>query len=75
MNGYRFDMVIETEAELSDELLVEVSIELRDAFMSFLKSKRIGSAINGDIDVSKCKCDKNYTTFTGTYITDITGEK
>lgn len=75
MNGYRFDVVIETDAEMSDDLLCELSLEMRATFLSFLKAKRVKyTQMVGDIDVSKAKStEKNkdnawfYTTFTGNY--------
>ena len=57
MNGYRFDIVIETDIEMSDDLMVELSLEMRDAFLSLLKSRRISGKIRGDMDVSRCKVD------------------
>ena len=59
-NAYRFDIIVTTDIEMNDKLLVELSIEMRDAFISVLKAKRIGGKLNGDCSVTKCEgvCDK-----------------
>jgi hypothetical protein len=68
MNAYRFDMVIETDIEMSDDLLTEVCLEMREAFLSLLRAKRINGTLNGDVEVSKgYRKNGKYTTYTGTY--------
>jgi len=68
--AYRFDMVINTDIEMSDDLLCELCLEMRAAFLSLLKAKRIGGRLDGDIDISKAHkgLDGTYRTFTGVYI-------
>lgn len=71
MNAYRFDIVTETDAELSDEVLGELCLELRAAYISFLKAKRIKyTTMEGDIDVCKARTETKggkHRTYTGNY--------
>ena len=62
---YKFNIEVSTDAELSDELLIELSIEMRAAFLSLLKSKRISGKMEGTIDVRRA--DRNQT-YTGEYV-------
>ena len=62
---YKFNIQVSTDTEMSDELLIELSIEMRAAFLSLLKSRRISGHMEGTIDVRRH--DKNQT-YTGDYV-------
>ena len=62
---YKFNIQVSTDIEMSDELLVELSIEMRAAFLSLLKSKRISGTMEGTIDVRRATTNQ---TFTGEYM-------
>ena len=51
--AYRIDIVLSSDTEIAKEDLLGIGIEVKESVMSYLKSKRYKTKLEGDIEVSE----------------------
>lgn len=50
--AYRLDFIFESTDEISDQDLIDMGIEVKEAVTSFLKAKRYKMKLEGTMDIS-----------------------
>lgn len=50
--GYKLNLVIGSNVEIPDEVLMEMGVEIHQSVISFLKAKRIPAKLVGEFDIT-----------------------